>query len=89
MNGLDCQDQSSGNGTAGTDNTWQKNLGDSAEPPGICTPPTGNEPPPHHGGGHGHGKPKKHRDPCKCTQTGGSDRAVGTWDASAAQRSRR
>jgi hypothetical protein len=67
-NGLDCQDQSSGNGTAGTDNTWQKNLGDSAKPPGICTPPTGNEPPPHHGGGHGHGKPKKHRDPCKCTR---------------------
>jgi hypothetical protein len=67
-NGLDCQDQSRGDGTAGTDNTWQKNLGDSARPAGICSPPTGNEPPPHHGGGHGHGKPKKHRDPCKCTR---------------------
>jgi hypothetical protein len=35
---------------------------------GHLHPPTGNEPPPHHGGGHGHGKPKKHRDPCKCTR---------------------
>jgi hypothetical protein len=65
-NGLDCQDQSTGDGTAGTDNSWERNLGDSASPPGICAPPTGTEPPPHHGGG-GHGKPRKHRDPCKCT----------------------
>jgi len=61
---LDCQDQSRGDGTAGTDNTWQKNLGDSARPVAICSPPTGTEPPPHHR----HHKPRKHRDPCKCTR---------------------
>ena len=56
-------------------NTWHKNLGDSAEPDGLCSPPTGNEPPPHHGGGH-HEKPKKHRDPCKCTRSWRSDRGL-------------
>jgi hypothetical protein len=63
-NRLDCQDESTGTDTAGTDNTWQKNLGDSAQPAGICSPPTGTEPPPHHR----HHKPRKHRDPCKCTR---------------------
>ena len=32
----DCQDDSVGGGTAGTDNTWQKNKGKTASPAGIC-----------------------------------------------------
>jgi nitrous oxidase accessory protein NosD len=33
---LDCQDESTGDGTAGTDNTWRGNTGGSDNPPGIC-----------------------------------------------------
>ncbi len=66
-NGLDCRDRSTGSGTAGTDNTWRKNLGNTARPAGICAKPTGTERPPHHGRGHHHKPPKKHRDPCRCT----------------------
>ncbi len=36
---LDCADVTTGNGTAGTDNTWQDNLGQTASPLGICLPP--------------------------------------------------
>jgi nitrous oxidase accessory protein NosD len=32
----DCEDNSVGSGTAGTDNTWTKNKGKTASPPGIC-----------------------------------------------------
>jgi len=49
---LDCQDQSRGDGTAGTDNHWRGNVGARAAPAGICD---------HH---HDHGKHKhkrKHR----------------------------
>jgi hypothetical protein len=36
---FDCRDLSSGNGTAGTANTWLDNIGATASPPGICVPP--------------------------------------------------
>jgi Right handed beta helix region len=32
----DCQDDSSGGGTAGTANTWKNDKGKTASPPGIC-----------------------------------------------------
>jgi parallel beta-helix repeat protein len=37
--GIDCQDDSTGTGTAGTANAWTGNLGEDADPPGICQPP--------------------------------------------------
>jgi nitrous oxidase accessory protein NosD len=46
---LDCEDVSTGTGTAGTANTWLKDVGDTSSPAGICQPPRG------HKGGHGHG----------------------------------
>jgi hypothetical protein len=33
---FDCQDESSGAGTAGTANTWTKNKGNTSDPVGIC-----------------------------------------------------
>ena len=33
----DCRDQSTGDGTADTDNTWVDNLGDEDSPDGICS----------------------------------------------------
>jgi hypothetical protein len=33
---FDCEDQSTGTGTSGTANTWTNNVGNSADPPGIC-----------------------------------------------------
>jgi hypothetical protein len=33
---FDCQDQSSGHGTAGTANTWKNNAGQKSDPPQIC-----------------------------------------------------
>ena len=46
---LDCQDESMGDGTAGTDNTWRGNTGARDAPDGICHP-------------HRHDKPKhKHK----------------------------
>jgi parallel beta-helix repeat protein len=35
---LDCEDTSTGDGTAGTANTWTDNVGDTATPAGICAP---------------------------------------------------
>jgi nitrous oxidase accessory protein NosD len=35
---LDCQDESVGDGTAGTDNTWRRNVGKRDDPNGICHP---------------------------------------------------
>ena len=35
---FDCQDESVGDGTAGTDNTWTHNVGRTADPRGICNP---------------------------------------------------
>jgi hypothetical protein len=64
-NALDCQDESTGGaGTAGTHNTWQGNVGRTAEPPAICSPPLPDNTPGHHGKPH----PKKHKeqDPCTC-----------------------
>jgi parallel beta-helix repeat protein len=34
--GFNCQDQSTGTGTAGTANTWSANTGGNSSPPGIC-----------------------------------------------------
>jgi nitrous oxidase accessory protein NosD len=42
-NGLDCQDESVGRRTAGTNNTWRFNVGRTSEPDGICQP---NQPKP-------------------------------------------
>lgn len=36
--GTDCLDESSGAGTAGTANTWLRDLGGQSDPAGICTP---------------------------------------------------
>jgi len=36
---LDCNDFTTGTGTAGTANTWIDNIGESSFPPGICRPP--------------------------------------------------
>lgn len=33
---FDCQDESRGDGTAGTGNTWRRNVGGSDDPDGIC-----------------------------------------------------
>jgi len=58
--GFDCQDESDGegptDGTAGTENTWQDNVGVRADPAGICAAPTTTDQPVGHGHGHGHGK---------------------------------
>jgi hypothetical protein len=35
---FDCHDESRGDGTAGTDNTWRRNVGGSDDPDGICHP---------------------------------------------------
>ncbi len=35
----DCEDDSTGSGTAGTGNTWRGNTGTTADPAGICTAP--------------------------------------------------
>jgi nitrous oxidase accessory protein NosD len=65
-NPVDCKDESrgsgAGDGTAGTENSWQENLGNSASPGGICSPPTTPDTPGVH-----HNPPRKHKDPCRCT----------------------
>ena len=38
---FDCEDLSIGGGTSGTANSWSGNIGTTAVPPGICTPPFG------------------------------------------------
>ena len=53
---LDCQDTTKGDGTAGTDNTWRNNAGNSDQPNGICHPHRRTADPGHH-----HGKPKPHK----------------------------
>lgn len=37
--GFDCEDQSTGTGTSGTNNTWTHNVGDTSSPSGLCHPP--------------------------------------------------
>ena len=82
--GFDCQDESKGesatDGTAGTENTWQENVGATADPRAICGPPADDDQPTgdgkhhgkqHHGQPHkqhkGHKEHKTHRqDPCGC-----------------------
>ena len=66
--GFDCQDESdgenAGDGTAGTENTWQDNVGVRADPRGICAAPTGVVEPAGHGKDDGkrwdHGKQWSH-----------------------------
>lgn len=41
---IDCHDQSTGSGTAGTANFWTNNIGTTDSPNGICSAPSGNEP---------------------------------------------
>jgi hypothetical protein len=36
--GTDCADASTGTGTLGTANTWSRNVGRTATPPGLCLP---------------------------------------------------
>jgi len=54
---LDCEDESVGDGTAGTDNTWRRNVGDRDAPGGICHPHRHDKPKPKHKKRHKH-KPK-------------------------------
>ena len=37
--GVDCQDDSTGPRTAGTNNTWTANIGITSDPAGLCLPP--------------------------------------------------
>jgi parallel beta-helix repeat protein len=53
---LDCEDESTGSGTAGTANSWKNDTGVTQDPPGICRPPRGNGGNGHGSGNHGHGK---------------------------------
>ena len=41
----DCEDDSTGSGTAGTGNTWRGNTGTTASPAGICTAPLARQAP--------------------------------------------
>jgi nitrous oxidase accessory protein NosD len=50
---FDCQDESRGDGTATTDNTWRRNVGGSDDPDGICHPHLDK---PKHKHGHKHKK---------------------------------
>jgi hypothetical protein len=45
-------------GTAGTENTWQENVGATADPRGICSAPAGDDQPA--GDGRHHGKQQHH-----------------------------
>jgi parallel beta-helix repeat protein len=40
---FDCQDFSKGDGTAGTDNFWINDKGNTSDPPGICRPQEGGD----------------------------------------------
>jgi Right handed beta helix region len=63
----DCQDESHGGGTAGTNNAWVDNVGVRSSPTGLCAPPAVTpEPEPGHGGHHHHKKRHKKQDPCSC-----------------------
>jgi Right handed beta helix region len=71
----DCKDASTGDGTAGTANTWEENVGDSAKPPAICAKPTTTTglDDPGHDGKDDH-KKKKHRKHHKKKHHGKDDR---------------
>jgi hypothetical protein len=63
----DCQDESTGTGTAGTANTWQGNVGRTAQPATICSPPVPDDTPGDDGRHHHKKHKKKHKqDPCTC-----------------------
>jgi parallel beta-helix repeat protein len=50
---LDCEDQSTGSGTAGTANSWKNDTGVTQDPQGICRPPRGGHDDGHDHHGHG------------------------------------
>jgi hypothetical protein len=62
--GFDCQDDSTGGGTAGTNNAWVDNVGRTDSPDGLCAPPTSTPEPGHRG--HHHHKRHNKQDPCTC-----------------------
>jgi nitrous oxidase accessory protein NosD len=66
---VDCRDQSTGDGTAGTDNRWRGNVGDSDDPHGICQPhqdkPEHKHKRKHHKHKHKHGHHHGHK-PIPC-----------------------
>jgi hypothetical protein len=79
--GFDCQDESKGesatDGTAGTENTWQENVGATADPKAIYSAPAADDQPTgdgkHHGKKHHGQRHKQHKDhkqhrhdPCAC-----------------------
>jgi nitrous oxidase accessory protein NosD len=59
----DCQDESLGDGTAGTDNTWRDNVGPNARPDDICG--LTHDKPKHHKKHKKH-KKKRHDRRCGC-----------------------
>jgi len=63
---LDCQDESHGGGTDGTNNAWVDNVGRTDDPDGLCAPLTITPEPPGRGGRHHHHKKHKKQDPCSC-----------------------
>ena len=66
-NGTDCQDESTGGtGTAGTHNSWTGNVGRTAQPTAICSPPVPDDKPGDDGKHHHKKKKKKKKDPCAC-----------------------
>jgi nitrous oxidase accessory protein NosD len=63
---FDCQDETHGGGTAGTNNAWLDNVGRTDSPDGICSPPVTTPPPGDGGHHHHHHKKHKKKDPCTC-----------------------
>jgi parallel beta helix pectate lyase-like protein len=63
---LDCQDESHGGGTAGTNNAWLDNVGRTDSPDGLCSPPVITPEPGDGGHHHHHHKKHKKKDPCTC-----------------------
>jgi hypothetical protein len=75
---LDCQDQTTGAGTAGTANLWEDNVGrpDFDDPDGICAAQPRDHDDDHHHGKHKHHKKRHHKKHprydnwCECPRTG-------------------
>jgi hypothetical protein len=71
----DCQDESgpAGGGVAGIKNTWQRNVGRTDSPNGLCAEPAPTTAAPGHDKSSHHKHKKKHKrheqpDPCVCTK---------------------
>jgi nitrous oxidase accessory protein NosD len=63
---FDCHDESSGDGTADTDNTWRRNVGGTADPDGICHPHLDKPKPKHKHKGKGKHRYKHKPKPKPC-----------------------